>query len=133
LIGLAFVDEPAVQGKRNSTSTDKETRTKITPKLNKSLFDVETLSPIVTVTNGAWPKPVTVNDISVRIVSLFDEARNPNQAPFLSYSFVKSLRKLSFVNLHHKKVQTWTEAEPDFLQLLIEYYKRGWNPASLHY
>lgn len=86
LIGLAFVgDNPAVQGKGNSTSTDKETKMKITPKLN-SLFDVEPLYPIVTATNGAWPKPETVKDFSIRIVSLFVWPRKLKQVPLLSYS-----------------------------------------------
>lgn len=94
LIGLAFVDDDdlsddlsewAAQG--NSTSADKKPKTKITPKLN-SLFEVEPLYPIVTATNGAWPKPETVKDFSIRIVSLFVWARKSKQALF---SFVKPL------------------------------------------
>jgi hypothetical protein len=100
LIGDAFVDDnPAAEINGNSTSTDKETKTKITPKLN-SLSEIEALYPIVTATNGAWPKPETVKDFSVRLVSLFVWARKSKQSLLLSYFCSNLFTDFSLINKH---------------------------------
>jgi hypothetical protein len=58
------------------------------PKLN-SISEIEALYPIVTATNGAWPKPETVKDFSVRLGSLFGWARNPSNL-FSFHTFVQT-------------------------------------------